>query len=110
MSRLVWFTNFVVALALSGCYCVPVDVTGSISVLRENTLKLSAHYEALLDQSGPTASTAPQTDREKAIRKAWEDHVAHEKALMKANNTLADRVHEWATVETCKSTAQGDDS
>lgn len=72
-----------------GCLSVPTGVVSSIEVLKDNTHKLAKHYAAELDRA---EAPAGQTEE------SWKKHVAHEKALMSVNNTLADKVHKWAAV------------
>lgn len=83
------FLLALVLFAATGCNSVPADVADSIGVLRENTHKLAANYSALLERSAPAEGQAPAD---------WEKHKQHENTLMNANNTLADKVHEWAQV------------
>jgi hypothetical protein len=83
------FLLALVVIAATGCSSVPSDVVESIGVLRENTHKLAENYSALLERSGP-AEGQEAAD--------WNKHTEHQKVLMGANNTLADKVYEWAKV------------
>lgn len=91
---------------LAGCCSVPEDVADSINVLHDNTYSLSASYSTLLDRAGPPplpAGPEGETAEALAARTArheatWRSTVAHKKALMAANNTLADRVKTWAAI------------
>ena len=91
---------------LAGCATssVPKDVADSVDVLHKNTHKLSTNYEKLLGRSEPPPlppgpAGEPQEEQAKRQKKydaSWRMHVLHQKALMRANNTLADRVKIWA--------------
>ena len=93
-------------VVLAGCCSVPEDVAESADVLRDNTYSLSASYEALLDRAGPPAlEDGPEDETAKGLEERKEDHqakwdgrVKHKKALMSANNTLADRLATWTAI------------
>ena len=98
---------FVLIVALvSGCCSVPEDVAESADVLRDNTYSLAAHYEALIERAGPPVlNAAPEGETAKALvartkkrDEAWGGYVKHKKALMSANNTLADRLATWTAI------------
>ncbi len=95
---------------LAGCCTCKVteDIDSSVGILKENTLKLSRNYRALLDRAGPPLAPegANLEDWPEEVRK-WMAHVKHEKALMKANDQLADRVHTWTT--TCLGGGEGEE-
>ena len=87
-------------LVATGCNSVPTEVVESIGVLRDNTHALSQKYDALLERSSaPDAASDAETDTEKQARlDKWIGHKQHQRLLMGANNTLADKVYEWAEV------------
>ena len=87
-----------ILLIATGCNSVPADVVESVGVLRDNTHKLAANYSELLERA-PAPAAEGETDAEKdASAAAWERHRKHELMLMSVNNTLADKVYEWAEV------------
>ena len=97
----------VLLIPVSGCACkVTDDVADSIEVLRDNTHSISKNYKALLDRSaapalppGPEGETPEQLKKRKSAHEArWAKHITHQKALMSANNPLADRTNTWARV------------
>ena len=65
------------------------DVVESMEVLRDNTHSLAKRYTALLSRSGPA---------EGQDEKKWSSDVKRDTMLMEANNKLADKMLEWATV------------
>ncbi len=88
-----------ILLAATGCSSVPADVVESIGVLRDNTHKLAQNYGALLERSTAPAGHALETNEQEAARlEAWAKRKTHQRLLMSANNTLADKVYEWAEV------------
>lgn len=109
--------NFLFALIValvSGCCSVPEDVAESADVLRDNTYSLAVHYEALIERAGPPVlKAAPEGETAKALMartkkrdEAWDGYVMHKKALMSANNTLADRLATWTAICAGKTKAE----
>lgn len=95
---------------LAGCCACKVteDIDNSVGILKENTLKLSRNYRALLDRAGPpVASEGVKLSDWPELQRKWMANVRHEKALMKANDQLADRVHTWTT--TCLGGGEGEE-
>ena len=89
----------IILVLATGCASVPADVVESVDVLRNNTHKLSINYSALLDRADAPAAPEGESADEQADRlKGWAKHRKHQKMLMSANNTLADKVYEWAVV------------
>jgi len=105
------FALLAMLVLLAGCASTDVteDVLFGIEVWRDNTIKMSESYNTLLDRSVPPAGPEDETDADKEKRVAdWEDHVAHERALMEANNALAKKTYTWA--KTCYDGGQNDGS
>lgn len=84
----------------TGCASVPTDVVDSIGVLRDNTHKLAGNYRKLLNRSSAPKDDGAQS--EEGRDRAWAKHKKYQKMLMSANNTLSDKVYEWAVVSSDK--------
>jgi hypothetical protein len=85
--------NIILIIGLTfatGCASSPTpEVVESMEVLRDNTLTLSQRYTALLKRSGPD---------EGQDEKKWSSSVKRDTMLMEANNMLANKMLEWASV------------
>jgi len=85
--------SIALVFTMQGCVAVDADTIEAIDTLRDNTHKLAANYTALLEST--VAPVATGQDPADALAQ-WVERVNHEKALMGANNLLADKVCEWA--------------
>ncbi len=87
----------VLVLLMAGCCVCKVteDIDSSVGILKENTHKLGRNYRALLDRAGPPPAPVLADEPAGERDRAWVAHVTHQKALMKANDQRADRVHTW---------------
>ena len=85
-----------VLVLATGCSSVPPEVVLSVQALKVNTGKVGASYLALLRE---LSSPLPEDgETQEASEKRWADHLAHQEALVKTNDTLAAKVCEWALV------------
>ena len=100
MRKLTILFLVVAVLLMAGCKAVvPPDVVDSIQVLRANTHALSNRYNILLDRSEAVPGEEDESEQAEEQRLLdWEENVKHEKILMNANNTLANKVYKWAEV------------